>query len=351
MSVNRICFLAPLILSVMFPWETRAVSRRIPSSLVALWKKSRSFPGEKNTETRRMIRQGSLHGYRAAMEDLLNGPAWDFVRVISPRRAGKRDYNFLTTSIYMEMSRLATAEHNANGIAIPEFYKEALNLLIAVTPPLRKKDKNGMQAYELAKMRKNWPMFEMLSRQGIRIKSDFELDVSRKDSLWSRNISLVPLEKTPLGTAVLAGDTEDFWTALQDLMSGPAKDLLSVIHSRTSGDGRSVFHLAAEGASLSDREEFADGMELLINFITPTTFYFSGTRQENLQKQLWIWSGAAGFMVGLPLSIIFLMKGLPEAGWITGALSAAGLMGSCRAALRPGGNQDTDRVIKWNNLN
>ena len=295
----------------------------LPSPIMALYEKSRFLSGVEQAETRRMIKQASLNGYRAAMEDLLNGPAWDFVRVISPypARGGGR------TSIYMEMSRLAIAEYNANLIEIPDFYQEALDLMIAVTPPLGKKNKNGMRAKDLAKAKENWPAFKTFYRQGQRIKSAFELDTGDQESLWSRNISLVPLQETALARAVLAEDSDAFWRELENLMSGPAKDLLSLLHSRTSG-GDSIFHLAA-GVS-SYKEEFADGMEALVMFAAPSSFYLSRniSRKEWIWQEFWTGTGMGAVTIGMPMAMYHAFTGFPETAWLWGAAAAAGAAGS-----------------------
>ena len=321
-----------------FFMEGRSILFR--SSVMALYEKSRSLSGVEASEVRRMIQKGSLHGYRAAMEDLLNGPAYEFVRVISPQTArggGKK-------SIYMEMSRLAIPEYNANSIKVPEFYQEALNLLIAVTPPLGKMDRNGIQAKDLAKARGNQPVFKTFYRQGRRVKSGFELDANDQESLWSRHISLVPLQETALAQAILAEDPDIFWKELENLMSGPAKDLLSVLHSRTSS-GDSVFHLAAKVSSY--KEEFAAGMEALITFIVPTTFYFS----RDISPAEWTWRGfwdgmgAGSLMIGLPMTALHALYGSPETAYMFGAVAVAGITGSvCHAVFRR--NKTAKNIIK-----
>ncbi len=313
--------------------ETDAYSALIPSSVAALHEKSRLSPGGETSETRRMIRHASLHGYRSAMEELLSSPAWNFTRVISPA-AGR-----VRRSIYMEMSRLAAPLNNAQRAEIPEFYREALDLLIAVTPPLMKKNKDGMTARGLADARNNQPALEVFARHK-RIRSAFELDTGDQDSIWSQNISLAPLEKTPLARAAMAEDPEAFWKALEDLFSGPAKDLLSALHSRTSG-GDSLFHLLAKAPS--HREEFAAGMNALITFIAPSVFYFSKPAGGNLGELLLLRAAAASLMLGLPVSAVFFLTGSPEAGWPLAALSGAGIASGCYAAVT---NKASDSVIK-----
>ena len=316
--------------------------RPIPSSAAAAWEKSRSLSGVEQSQARRMIKQGSLNGYRMAMQDLLNGPAYEFVRAVSSLPGGKLlPLSEITKSVYNEMT-LAAAPWPpwGNKTAVPEFYQEAVDLLIAATPPLMKKDRSGLTAWESALIRENQPLLKVFQRHK-RIRSSFELDISDQSSLWSRNIPLVPLQGAPLAQAVLAEDAEAFWKELEALFEGPAKELLSVLHSRTSG-GASIFHLAA-GVS-SHREEFAAGMDALITFIAPTIFNFQKTSQSESEADKFLRrAGAAAFLLGLSAAGAFAFTGHSEAAYAAGAVSAAGTAGLCRWIFY---NKDTDSVIR-----
>ena len=275
-----------------------------------------------------------LHGYRAAMESFLSAPARIFAQTVSAPSV-QRGRN-----IYETLSGWLTSGPNGQTMHDSDFYQEALDLLIAITPPLGKKDKDGMTAMRSAKMRGNKPLAQVL-RKHKRIKSAFELDAGDKGSFWSRSIlPSVPLEETALAQAVLREDPKAFSAALEVLESGPARDFLSLLHSRTS-DGDSLFHLTARVSS--HREEFAAGIDSLITFISPKRFYLSTRMGETAKEKFWE-NAAAAAAGGGSAGFILLTPAYPEAGGAAGILALAGAAAICHQAIFI--NKETDQIIK-----
>ena len=278
------------------------------------------------------VEQPDISGYRTAMEDFLAVPAYIFAQTLSSERTARGPLISETLSAYFTRD-----PSSGKLIQYKELHKEAVNLLIAVTPPLGKKDKNGMTAWRSAKTQKNKPLSQVF-RKHRRMRSAFELDRADGD-FWNRNIPLVPLEETALAQAVLREDPRAFYIALEDLKVGPARDFLSLLHSRTS-DGESIFHLSA-GVS-SHRESFAAGIDSLITFIAHKKFYLSLSAETPMEK-FWFEAAAAALGGGSAAALFLTASGYPEAGGAASALALAGLMKFCRQAFT---HKDTDSIIK-----
>ena len=278
------------------------------------------------------VERPDLFGYRIAMEDFLAVPADIFAQTLSSQRTSRGPLISETLSAYFTRDPSSGQLTPAKGL-----HKEAVDLLIALTPPLGKKDKNGMTAQQAAKAQKNKPLSQVF-RKHRRIRSAFESDAAEND-FWNRNIPLVPLEETALAQAVLREDPTAFHAALKDLRAGAARDFLSLLHSRTS-DGDSIFHLLARVSS--HRESFAGGADSLIVFIAPKKFYLSPS-EETAAEKFWFEAAAAALGGGSAAALFFAVSGYPEAAGAASALALAALAKFCRQAFT---HKDTDPIIK-----
>ncbi len=278
------------------------------------------------------ILRAQVHAYRREMEDLLQESAVDFFRVVKAKADGKTVWTHMTG-----IKKKASSFQNEISQA---FYGEALNLLIAVTPPLGKEDQSGLRAWELAKEKGHRPLYWVFQKHK-RIQSRFELDTADKDDFWGRQITLIPLERHPLAQAVLREDPEALYRAVRDVLSGPAKDFLSLLHSRTS-DQKTLFHLFAEAKS--HQEEMARAMDALIAFSAPNHVNFvKRARDYQLKDNLALAVGWSSLLLGLPSSAHFFISGQEALGTFTFLLSAVGLSW-CERSFKT--NKVSDSVIK-----
>ena len=285
------------------------------------------------------IQDGRIYAYRRELEDALKESAFDFFRTVK-----SQDESF---SIFNKMTKVP--KENAietlqprNQLYDTAFYEEALNLLIAVTPPLGKQDREGLKASDLAQLKENQALYSVLQKHN-RIQSRFELEPGDKTDLWGRHISLIPLEKHPVAQAIVLEDPKALYQALEEAFSKPAKDFLSLLHSRTS-DHKTLFHLAAEVKS--HQAEIAQAIDSLITFSAPNQINFvkkgydyhrSPVKDVMAQGAMWL------SIAGILASAHFFATGQGGLGTLSFFLAAGGL-GVCERAFRS--NNKTDPIIK-----
>ena len=283
------------------------------------------------------ILKGQVHAYRREMENALQESAVDFFRVVKAEDGGKTIWRHMTGIKKKNSSALHDEIRQA-------FYEEALNLLIAITPPLGKKDQRGLSAWELAREKGHRPLAWVFLKHN-RIQSRFELDTKDKDDFWGRQINLIPLETHPVAQAVLREDPSALYSAVWSVLSGPAKDFLSLLHSRTK-DQKTLFHLFAEVKS--HQKEIAQALDVLVNFSVPNRVNFV-KREHDVQFMDVVAQGfgLSSLFLGLPSSAHFFSSGQVGAGAFAFLLSAVGL-GLCERSFRS--NKTVDPIIKSRRL-
>ena len=290
-----------------------------PSSLLSLLQKTQDQPSLdlRATTLGQAVQKGNIHAYRIEMEKLLNDSTVTFIKEV----------NAVTShgvSIFPLMELIGKQRENTN------FHKEALSLYIALHPPLGKKNKEGMKALDIAQAEGNTDVDKVLFKYH-KIVSNFELN-SEKDNLWSQNLTLVDLEKTPLAQAILKEDSQAFYKEIEKLLLSPAKELLSLLHSQTK-EGEGLFHLTARVKSR--QKDFAQGIEMIINFILPpiTKEVVLSDNVSEAWKVYKIGFGLGASIFG-PLAVWeFLSAGRLFEGIIMGGLTAVGI-GICHQAFK-----------------
>lgn len=201
----------------------------------------------KNKKVIQAIITRSVSSYLMEMENLIKAPAREILEISNGGKdlPGSDLFNIL---IDLNSRR---------------FDYEAWDFLVAFTPPLGKKDREGRTALKVAKDLGNWRIYDTIYR--LNNKANFELDKNDMTNIWSRNIPIVELEKTEIGKALINSDFETFAREIDRLISSaPAYELLSFLHSRTS-NGETPFHLIAKVKR--HEEKFASKTKEFMEFV------------------------------------------------------------------------------------
>lgn len=287
------------------------------------------------------IQDGRIYAYRRELEEALQSSAFDFFRMMKSEEKG--------FSIFSQMTRVPQKNTNSTvqqnkQLYDTAFYAEALNLLIAITPPLGKQDRKGFNASDLAQMEGNQEFYTVLQKHS-RIQSRFELKPGDKTDFWANQIKLIPLEQHPVAQAILSENPKALYQALKVAFSNPAKDFLSLLHSRTTKEHKSLFHLSAEVKS--HKAEIAQAIDGLITFSAPNKINFAKNgydyHKATSKEIIAMGAGWAGLIVGLPSSAHFFLSGQGGLGTLS-FLLAAGSLGFCQRVFNS--NSKTDSIIK-----
>ena len=275
---------------------------------------------------RQVILEENTSDLRREIKKLLNGSAEDFFKVISSvGDSGEGMFVFMMGSWSVKFSqrknglferleklkkrkmrrrrmerqakREANLEVKNHKIALgkkledPKDPFSVMNELQGIIlPSLGAKDKHGQDALEAAQVWKNKEVYRVFNEYYVYKGSKLYAipEISEADRFYSHlwgEIPQIQLEETPLAQGILRGDHEAFRKALEELYSGPAKNLFSLLHSKTE-EGDTLFHLVAKVQS--HQEEFAREIEGLINFITvdhKRTTAYDRFFEENSQPQ------------------------------------------------------------------
>ncbi|MCY4512355.1 MAG: hypothetical protein OXB86_01555 [Bdellovibrionales bacterium] len=208
--------------------------------------------------------------FRMELEKLLNFQARVFFEVINSVTESGDDIFVLLGKIFQENFDNEIAEttditqlRKGASDMIGSLPFTGFELIGLSTPPLYRENKQTRSPATTALIHGNRKVHEVFRKYPVTVIPD--LYILQKSSIW-RQIFQTKLEDTPLAQAILKEDPQAFYEALKNLYSGSAKDFFSVWHSTTEA-GDTLLHLAAKVKS--HQEEFAGGIEELLEFATP----------------------------------------------------------------------------------